>query len=107
MQKVLRALDRPGHQLWEKHNVKSINSEAPLGLLMSPKYFDHIAQALKGVKGEPDRQYDVHRPHRVMPAKLAEYKCKVPIKKIKIFERKKHCASGDNTYQQVGLTPSP
>ncbi len=67
MDKVLRALDRAGDELREKHDVRGIGYEVVFGFLPAAIDFHDIAQALERMKGEANRQDDARRGERRLP----------------------------------------
>lgn len=59
MKQVLRALDGAGDQLRIEHHIERVDAEVPLRLLLAAVDLDHITEALKGMKGEPDGKNDM------------------------------------------------
>ena len=68
MQQVLGAFDWSSYELRIEHDVESVNPEVSFGFLMATINLDDIAQALKGVKGEPDGENKSQRANGVVPA---------------------------------------
>src|ERR1022692_543553 len=84
--KTLRPLNRPRHQLWEKHHIRSIYQEILLRLVPPLINLDHIAEALEGVKRQTDRQNDMEDRLRQSPPSEIRNADKVAEEKIIVLE---------------------
>ena len=52
------ALDRSGDQLWEERDVGRVVQEVSLGGCVAPVDVDRVAERLKRVEGDADREND-------------------------------------------------
>ena len=92
MQQILRAFDGAGDQLREKHHVGGVSDEMVFRLLPSAINLDHVAEALKGVKRETDRQDDIHDWFWQLPANQMRQPDEIAGEEIEILEDKQNSA---------------
>ncbi len=107
VQQVLRPFDGPCHQLGIEHDVKGIDAEMPLRLLVPPVYLDDIAEALEGVERQSDGQDQVQCSDGIVPPHRLGQMGQVGVEEIEIFEHEKNQAGGHDTEYQIILPPCP
>src|SRR5437660_12433954 len=92
VEQVLRPFDRARHELRKKHYIGGIGDDVCLGLLPASIDLDNVAQALKCVKRQTDRQDDVYRRSRKLPAPQSDKADEAIGEEIEILEREKYKA---------------
>lgn len=100
VQDILRSLDGSRDQLGVKQNVHREITIMTLGFLVAAKNFDGIAQGLKGVKRQADRQDDLQVLNGVIPADETGKCRKILVRKIEILEKSQHTDVGEDACNQ-------
>ena len=86
-QKVFRALNRPGNKLREKRDKQCIFKQVFLRTDILPVYIHRIAQRLKRIKRNANRQHDIKRPLQHLQPKPFQKRIHIAKRKIKIFKK--------------------
>ncbi len=107
MEKILRTLDRAGDELREEHDVRRVRRQIVDGLLISPVHFHHIAQALKRMEGQPDRQDDVQRRVGDLPAEEGGNADNTGSEEIEVLEDDQDEARRDDTGPKQNFSGFP
>lgn len=103
VEQVLRTFDWTGHELGKEHHVRRIRDEVLLRLLLAPIDFNHIAQTLKGVEREPDRQDDLERRILQLPPEEPDHVDEGVGEEVEVLEDKQNQTGGDDADPQQEL----
>ncbi len=89
-EQILRALNRSCHQLRKKGHKQRVHEKIALGSDIPAIHIHRVAQRLKRIEGNPDRQKQIKRGLWHGKPNLREDKVEQVHCKIKIFEKKQH-----------------
>jgi len=104
---ILWSLYRACRELREKYDEKGIISEVFLKVLFSAVNLNHVAHALKGLKGETQGENDVQYRYRIIPMKDPRRVNQATGKETQIFEGQENKACGRNAGRKPDLSRPP
>jgi hypothetical protein len=90
VQNVLRTLDRTCHQLRVIEHVESQIPKVALRFLVAAIHLDGVAQRLKGMERQPNREKDREALDGIIPADEVRECRQVLIGKIEILKKRQH-----------------